>query len=83
MRLIEAEDGHLLFSTEHRNYPFILRLKVAERGGPSMLDLWFDADKSTVPQALEFSALLEAVESSKLVRLLGPSDEVAELIIHG
>lgn len=83
MRLIEAEDGHLLFSTEHRNYPFILRLKVAERGGPSMLDLWFDADKSNVPQALEFSALLEAVESSKLVRLLGPSDEVAELIIHG
>jgi hypothetical protein len=83
MRLIEAEDSYLLFSTEHRNYPFILRLKVAERGGPSMLDLWFDADKSNVPQALEFSALIEAVESSKLVRLLGPSDEVAELIIQG
>ena len=82
MRLIEAEDGRLLFSTEHRNYPFILRLKAAERGGPSTLDLWFDADKSNVPQALEFSALIEAVESSKLVRLLGPSDEVAELIIH-
>jgi hypothetical protein len=83
MRLIEAEDGRLLFSTEHRNYPFVLRLKIADGGGPSILDLWFDADKSNVPQALEFSALIEAVESSKLVRLLGPSELVAELIIHG
>jgi hypothetical protein len=83
MRLIEVEGGCFLFSTEHRNYPFIMRLKVAEGGGPSMLDLWFDADKSNVPQALEFSALIEAVESVKSVRLLGPSDEVAELIIQG
>ena len=83
MRLIEAEDGRLLFSTEHRNYPFVLHLKTAEGDGSSVLDLWFDADKSNVPQALEFSALIEAVESSKFVRLLGPSELVAELIIHG
>jgi len=82
MRLIGADGGRLLFSTEHRNYPFILRLKIAEGSEPSVLDLWFDADKSNVPQALEFSALVEAVESSKLVRLLGPSELVAELIIH-
>jgi len=82
MRLIEAEDGWLQLSTEHRNYPFITRLNVAEGGGLSMLYLWFDADKSNVPQALEYSALIESVESSKLVRLLGPSDQVAELIIH-
>jgi hypothetical protein len=82
MRLIEAENNCFLFSTEHRNYPFIIRLKVAEGGGPSTLDLWFDADKSNVPQALEFSALIEAVESSKSMRLLGLSDEVAELIIQ-
>ena len=82
MRLIEVEGSYFLFSTEHRNYPFIIRLKVAEGGGPSTLDLWFDADKSNIPQALEFSAIIEAVESSKSMRLLGPSDEVAELIIQ-
>jgi len=83
MRLIEAGAGHFLFSTEHRNYPFVMRLNVAEGGGPSRLDLWFDADKSNVPQALGFWALIEAVESSRSVSLLGPSGEVAGLSIHG
>lgn len=81
MRLIEAQGGSFLFSTEHRNYPFIFRLLATEGGGPSTLDLWFDVDKSNIPQVLEFWALVEAVKSSKAVSLLGPSGEAARLTL--
>ena len=79
IRLIEAQDGNLLFSTEHRNYPSIFRLSARESGGDSTLDLWFDVDKSNIPQALRFRELVEGIMSSKMVVFAGPSGEVARL----
>lgn len=81
LRLVDASDGCLLFSTEHRNYPFILRLCTEDDGG-STLDLWFDVDKSNVPQALRFWAFVEAIKSSGSVSLAGPSGEVAALSLN-
>jgi hypothetical protein len=81
MRLVEARERQLLLSSEHRNYPFIFCLSTGEHGGESSLELWFDVDKSNVPQALNFWALVEAVEGSKLVSLVGPSERVAELLL--
>jgi hypothetical protein len=79
MRLIEAGEGWLLLSSEHRNYPFIFRLGIGKHGDASTLDLWFDVDKSNIPQALNFWALVEAVEGTRSVSLVGPSGGVAEL----
>lgn len=81
MRLTEARGGDLLFSTDHRNYPFIFRLSAREGGGDSTLDLWFDVDKSNIPQALRFRELVEDVVSSKAAILMGPSGEVARLTL--
>ena len=81
MRLVEADEGRLLLSSEHRNYPFIFRLDTGERGDSSTLDLWFDVDKSNIPQALNFWALVEAVEASRVVSLVGPSGGVAEVAL--
>jgi hypothetical protein len=81
MRLTEAEGGTLLFSTEHRNYPFIFRLAAREGGGDSTLNLWFDVDKSNIPQALRFQELIEGVLSSKSATFAGPSGEVAKLTL--
>ena len=80
MRLIDAEGGRLLLSTEHRNYPFIFRLTVAD-GGESNINLWFDSDKSNVPQALRFRELVKAVEASGYISLIGPSGVLAELTL--
>ncbi len=77
MRLTEARDGKLLLSTEHRNYPFIFRLSAGE-DGDSTLDLWFDVDKSNIPQALRFRELVEGVISAKCAVLAGPSGELAK-----
>jgi hypothetical protein len=79
MRLVETDLGRLLLSSEHRNYPFIFRLGIGERGDASTLDLWFDVDKSNIPQTLNFWTIVEAVEGSKSVSLVGPSGGVAEL----
>lgn len=79
MRLVEAKPAQLLLSSEHRNYPFILHLTSPEGGGESTLDLWFDVEKSNIPQALEFWSLVEAVESSKALTIAGPSGELAAL----
>ncbi|MCX6648002.1 MAG: hypothetical protein NTV61_01230 [Candidatus Bathyarchaeota archaeon] len=81
MRLTEARGGDLTFSTEHRNYPFIFRLSARESGGDSTLDLWFDVDKSNIPQALRFRELVEGVVSSKAALLAGSSGEVARLTL--
>jgi hypothetical protein len=81
MRLVEAVEGRLLLSSEHRNYPFIFRLGTGEHGDASTLDLWFDVDKSNIPQALNFWALVEAVEASRLVSLIGSSGGVAEVTL--
>jgi hypothetical protein len=80
MRLTEAKDGKLLFSTEHRNYPFIFQLAAGE-GGDSKLDLWFDVDKSNIPQALRFRELVEGVMSSKGAVFTGPSGEIAKVTL--
>lgn len=80
MRLVDANGCQLLLSSEHRNYPFIFRLTVAE-GGESMIDLWFDSDKSNVPQALRFGELIEAVKAAGYVCLTGPSGVLAELTL--
>ena len=79
MRLVEAKGGQILLSSEHRNFPFILHFSSSESGGKSKLDLWFDADKSNIPQALGFWELVEAFESLKTATLAGPSGEMAEL----
>ena len=81
MRLTEAKGEDLLFSTEHRNYPFIFRLSAPEGGGDSTFDFWFDVDKSNIPQALRFRELVEGVVSSKAAALAGPSGEVARLTL--
>jgi len=81
MRLIEANDGHLLFSTEHRNYPFIFRLATPMDGGESKLDLWFDVDKSNIPQALRFRELLDGITSTKQAALICPSGELARITL--
>lgn len=77
IRLVKAGCGRLLLSTEHRNYPFIFRLTVIE-GGDSDLDLWFDTDKSNIPQALLFRELVESVEASGSVYFSSPSGVLAE-----
>jgi hypothetical protein len=81
MRLVETNLGRLLLSTEHRNYPFILQLSTGEHSETSTLDLWFDVDKSNIPQTLNFWTIVEAIESSKSVSLVGPSGGVAELTL--
>jgi hypothetical protein len=81
MRLTEAQGGTLLFSTEHRNYPFIFRLSAREGGGDSTLNLWFDVDKSNIPQTLRFRELVEGVLSSKSVTFAGPSGDVSRLTL--
>jgi hypothetical protein len=80
MRLTEAQEGKLLFSTEHRNYPFIFQLAAGE-GGDSKLDLWFDVDKSNISQALRFRELVEGVMSSKGAAFAGPSGEIARVTL--
>jgi hypothetical protein len=79
MRLVEAKHGQLLLSSEHRNYPFIFHLTSPVGGGESTLDLWFDVDKSNIPQALGLWSFVEAVESSKALTIAGPSGELAAL----
>lgn len=81
MRLVEAGGGHILLSTEHRNYPFIFRLTAAERG-ESEIDLWFDSDKSNIPQALRFGELVDAAEASGSLRLISPSGVLAECALR-
>jgi hemin uptake protein HemP len=81
MRLTEAKDGHLLLLTEHRNYPFIFRLAAPMSGGESKLDLWFDVDKSNIPQALMFRELVEGITSSKQAALTCPSGEFARITL--
>jgi hypothetical protein len=81
MRLTEAKDGHLLLSTEHRNYPFIFRLAAPMGGGESKLDLWFDVDKSNIPQALRFRELVEGVTSSRVAVFSCPSGELARIAL--
>ncbi|HIH89663.1 TPA: hypothetical protein HA344_10735 [Candidatus Bathyarchaeota archaeon] len=81
MRLVNASCGRILFSTEHRNYPFIFRLSTTLGGGDSALDLWFDVDKSNVPQALRFRELVEGIATSRIFVFTGPSGEVARLTL--
>ncbi len=81
MRLVDTGGDRLLFSTEHRNYPFIIRLSAPVDGGASAIDLWFDVDKSNVPQALRFRELVEGATDSKVVVFAGPSGEVARLTL--
>jgi hypothetical protein len=82
IRLVDASGDRLLFSTEHRNYPFIIRLSVPVDGDASAIDLWFDVDKSNVPQALRFRELVEGATDSKVVVFAGPSGEVARLTLY-
>lgn len=77
MRLTEADAGTVLLSSEHRNLPFTFRFSLPRAGGDASVGLWFDADKSNLPQALEFWALAEAAEAAGIIELLGPSGEVA------
>ncbi|MFA5869992.1 MAG: hypothetical protein WC941_09875 [Candidatus Bathyarchaeia archaeon] len=77
MRLTEADAERLLLSSEHRNLPFTFRFSLPRAGGGASLGLWFDADKSNQPQALEFWALADAAEAAGTIGLLGPSGEVA------
>jgi hypothetical protein len=77
MRLTEADAERLLLSSEHRNLPFTFRFSLPRAGGGASLGLWFDADKSNLPQALEFWALADAAEAAGKIGLLGPSGEVA------
>jgi hypothetical protein len=79
MRLTEAQGENLVFSTEHRNYPFIFHLSAQRGGGDSKLSLWFDVDKSNIPQALMFRELAEDVMSSKTTVLVGPTGEFARV----
>jgi hypothetical protein len=81
MRLAKANDGHLLLSTEHRNYPFIFRLSAPAGDGESKLDLWFDVDKSNIPQALRFRELVEDITFSKQAVLTCPSGELARITL--
>ena len=81
MRLVEAEGGRIQLSSEHRNYPFIFRLFSPMEGGRSTLDIWFDVDKSNIPQALRFWELVEGIESSEAVTISGPSNEIAVLTL--
>jgi hypothetical protein len=80
MRLTEAHERKLLFSTEHRNYPFIFQLTAGE-DGDSKLDLWFDVDKSNIPQALRFKEMVEGVLSSKGAVFASPSGELARITL--
>ena len=81
MRLIEAKGGCIQLSSEHRNYPFIFRLSSPMGGGRSTLGIWFDVDKSNIPQALRFWELVEAIESSAAVTLSGPAGVMAVLTL--
>jgi len=81
LRLVGKRSGRFLFSTEHRNYPFIFRIEAPPGRGSSTLDLWFDVDKSNIPQILRFRELVEDVTLSKSAVLLGPSGEMCRLTL--
>jgi hypothetical protein len=81
IRLIEADIGHLLFSTEHRNLPFTFRLCLAKIALTGSISLWFDADKSNPTQATVFWGLASAANEAGELRLSGPNGDVASFSI--
>jgi len=76
IRLIEADERHLLFSSEHRNLPFTFRFYLDKTTLKGSLSLWFDADKSNPPQATVFWELASAAHETGELRLCGPNGEV-------
>lgn len=81
MRLTEVDSERLHLTSEHRNLPFTFRFSLPRSVGSGSVGLWFDADKSNLPQVLEFWVLAETVESIGVVELLGPSGELATLTL--
>lgn len=79
IRLIEADEGHFLFSSEHRNLPFTFRFYIDKTSGNGSISLWFDVDKSNLPQATEFWELAVAAHEADELRLSGSNGVVATL----
>ena len=66
-RLISVKDFLIQLSTEHRNLPFIFNLEANTVSGEGNLVLSFDADKSSIPQALIYQSMLEKyIETGRL-----------------
>lgn len=58
-RLISVKESLIRLSTEHRNLPYILHLEANTDSGEGTLVFGFDADKSSIPQALIYQSMLE------------------------
>ncbi|MCW4050852.1 MAG: hypothetical protein NWE89_14065 [Candidatus Bathyarchaeota archaeon] len=70
-RLTDARDGSCLFSTEHRNLPFILKFKLEDESAG--LTLGFEPDKGNITQAIAFEEFLESFNNDGSFNLLDPS----------
>ncbi|MCX6642513.1 MAG: hypothetical protein NTV15_03895, partial [Candidatus Bathyarchaeota archaeon] len=58
-RLTSVKEPLIRLSTEHRNLPYILHLEANMNSGAGTLVFGFDADKSSIPQALIYQSILE------------------------
>ncbi|MBN2334571.1 hypothetical protein JXL21_03355, partial [Candidatus Bathyarchaeota archaeon] len=68
-RLIDV-DGDLVFSTEHRNLPFVMKFSLGEE---SSLRLGFELDKANVSQAVAFEEFLAAFIEAEGFDVVDPS----------
>jgi hypothetical protein len=81
-RLISVKESLIQLSTEHRNLPFIFNLEADTASGEGTLVLGFDADKSSIPQALIYQSMLEKYTEIGRLALTDQSGEVfAELFL--
>jgi hypothetical protein len=58
-RLTSVKEPLIRLSTEHRNLPYILHIEANTNSGEGTLVFGFDADKSSIPQALIYQSMLE------------------------
>ena len=79
-RLVSVNESLIQLSTEHRNLPYIFHLEVDTDLGEGTLVLGFDADKSSIPQALIYQSMLENYTKADRLTLTDQSSGVfAEL----
>jgi hypothetical protein len=77
IRLTNAAEDFIVFSSEHRNLPFTFLFNLSGDGEVGSVNLWLDADKSNPPQALLFWELVEAARKVGWLKLTGSAGDVA------
>jgi hypothetical protein len=78
LRLVERRGNRILLSSEHRNLPYMFRVIIDPDAGASV-DLWFDADKSSLAQALLFQRIQREADQGRLIFIDPSGSTVATL----